>query len=271
MKKYYLVTGGNGYIGQNLCSKNWTQNGRDIEFIVCDKDTILPRAEKLNINHLKKFDGVVHLAALSGIFACEKSPESAAVDNIMTAGNVFRLATELNIPVVFTSSQAAKTPDTSIYANMKWACEALASYYNGQGGKIYVVRLANVYGGDNYLEMKETCVKQFIYRYKNDMPFEIHGDGCQTRDFVHVWDVCMAINKIINMMPDYSFPIDIGTGKGISILDLKNMFPPNVLEFTGSRNAGAKSSIADISILRDIIGFVPSRELKDYIKGEIDG
>lgn len=271
MKKYYLVVGGNGYIGQNLCSKVWTKNGMGVEFLVCDKDTILPKAEELTINHMRRFDGVINLAALSGISACEQNPEIAVVDNVLAAGNVFRLATELKIPVVFTSSQAAKTPDTSIYANMKWACESLAHFYNGQGGKIYIVRLANVYGGNNYLEKKNTCVKQFITRYKNDESFIIHGDGRQVRDFVHVWDVCMAIYKIMTDMPTYPYPIDIGTGKGTSILDLKNMFPPNILEFTGSRSAGAKSSIADISVLRDVVGFVPERKLEDYIKGEING
>lgn len=270
-KKHYLVTGGNGYIGQNIYWKNWVrETGLEVEFTSCDKHTFAyPEAQKLTKEHLEGFDGVIHLAALSGIFACEENFGAASVDNIMTAGNVFRLTAEMGIPVVFTSSQAAKDMHSSIYATMKATCEALAEYYNLFGGKIYVVRLANVYGGDDYLRKKQTCVKQFITQYSIDRPFVVHGDGKQERDFVHCYDVCEAIYKIISIQPDYFKPIDIGTGKGTTILDLVKMFPRNRnhhYEFTESRNAGAKSSIADVSKLKELTGFVPERELKDYIK-----
>lgn len=269
MKKSYLITGGSGYIGQNLYWKNWVrETGIEVDFTVCDKKNtfIYPEAQKLKKEHLEGFDGIIHLAALSGIFACEENFGLASVDNIMTAGNVFRLATELRIPVVFTSSQAAKDMHSSIYATMKATCEALADYYNSLGGKIYVVRLANVYGGDDYLRKKLTCVKQFITQYQINRPFIIHGDGKQERDFVNCYDVCEAIYKIITIQPDYFKPIDIGTGKGTTILDLRNMFPAHPCEFIDSRNAGAKSSIANPSKLKELTGFVPERKLKDYIK-----
>lgn len=266
MKKYYLITGGNGYIGQNLYWRQWSNHGINCNFTICDKNTILPPAHKLKHEHLEGYDGVIHFAALSGIDACEKSPELACIDNIMSAGNVFSLATDLGIPVIFTSSQAAKNPHSSIYANTKWACEKLADYYNHCKGNIYVVRLANVYGSDNYLEKKNTCVKQFISRYRQKQPFIIHGNGEQKRDFVHVFDVCEAIYKIINKQPNYFSPIDIGTGNKISILDLKNMFPYHECEFIEERSSGVDSSVADISIIEKLIDYKPKRKLEDYIK-----
>jgi len=263
-----LITGGEGYIGQNLYWSAWSNDPLKFEFELCDKETVLsvlPEAQKLEKKHLEGFDGIIHLAALSGIQACEAFPEEAAVDNILTAGNVFRLANEMNIPVVFTSSQAAKNPHANIYANMKWTCERLADYYNN--GNIYVVRLANVYGGSNYIDKKNTCVKQFITKYRNNEPFTIHGDGSQERDFIHVWDVCEAICRIIKIKPEYFSPIDIGTGKPTSILELANMFPNRMDDvFVESRSAGEKSSIADTSILKELIDFIPERKVNDYIK-----
>lgn len=257
--KRYLITGGKGYIGENF------ESSEDVHFYPCDHHTDLPPAHKLTKGIMENFDGVIHLAALSGIAACEEDPWRAIQDNVMTAGNVFKIAAELGIPVVFTSSQAAKTPHTSLYANVKWTCETLANYFNDYG-KIYVVRLANVYGGYKYLKKKQTCVKQFITQYNINEPFIIHGDGQQERDFVHVEDVVEAIYRIIDIQPDYFEPIDIGTGKGISILDLRQMFPSHPVEFTESRSAGVKSSVADTSVLEKLTGFTPKRELKDYIK-----
>lgn len=261
-----LLTGGNGYIGQNIYWKNWRDERIDVDFTICDKYTDIPPAHKLKHKHLEGFDGVIHLAALSGIVACEESPAFACVDNILSAGNIFNIATDLGIPVLFTSSQAAKDPHSSVYANMKWTCENLAEYYNHCEGRIYVVRLANVYGGDDYLRKKQTCVKQFITQYSINQPFIIHGNGKQKRDFVHVYDVCEVIYSIITQRPDYFGPIDIGTGIGTSILDLKNMFPFHPCEFIDSRNAGAESSVADITILEQLTGFVPKRQLENYIK-----
>lgn len=276
MKKHYLITGGLGYIGQNMYWKSWadwSKLGLSCDFTICDKYTDnyhLPQAQNLKKEHLEGYDGVIHLAALSGIFACEENPWQAVIDNVMTAGNIFKLANELNIPVVFTSSQAAKTPHTSIYANAKWTCETLAKYFNGFNGKNYVVRLANVYGGDDYLKKKQTCVKQFITQYSINNPFIIHGVGKQKRDFVHVYDVCEAIYKILNTMPDYFEPIDIGTGRGTSILDLANLFPSHPCEFVNNRNAGAESSIADTSVLEKLVGFKPQRKLENYIKDMVN-
>jgi UDP-glucose 4-epimerase len=279
--KRYLITGSRGYIGENMSFKDWVDDKlkkhpdtrnldlrepKDVHFYDCDYNTDLPPAHRLNEDIVKHYDGVIHLAALSGIFACEEDPWRAVKDNVSAAGNVFDICAKLGIPVIFTSSQAAKTPHTSFYANMKWTCETMANYFNQHGGKNYVVRLANVYGGYKYLKKKQTCVKQFITQYQIDRPFQIHGDGQQERDFVHVYDVCEAIYKIMTIQPDYFDPIDIGTGKGISILDLRQMFPSHPVEFTDSRNAGAKSSVADTSVLKELVGFVPMRELQDYIK-----
>jgi len=266
MKHNILITGGNGYIGQNMYCKKWATENADIDFKICDKHTTIPSAECIEKKHLVEFNGIIHFAALSGIIACEENHGQAIVDNIMAAGNIFKLSVECNIPVVFTSSQAAKNPFSSVYAYTKWACEMLADYYNKKGGKIYIVRLANVYSGDNYLEKKRTCIRQFVTQYKNGDNFEIHGDGKQIRDFVHVYDVCEAIYRIITKQPDYFNPIDIGTGKGHSVMDVVDMFPSHMFKFINGRNAGAESSIANTSILEQLTGFKPKRKLEDSIK-----
>lgn len=258
-----LITGSNGYIGTNFYKRYKDQ----IEFKFCDIDTLLSPAQILEIEDIEDCDAIIHLAALSGISACENNHIFAVVDNILTAQNVFKLAFKKSIPVVFSSSQAAKDPSSSIYASMKFTCEQMAKYYRSFESNIYILRFANVYGGYGYLEKKQTCVKQFITNYKKGLPFEVHGDGTQGRDFVHVWDVCESIYRILMNTPYCNIPIDVGTGKETSIIDLANMFPDRKINFINSRNAGTDSSVADTSILNSIINFVPQRKLEDYING----
>lgn len=257
-----LVTGGKGYIGENL-------NKMSNDFDICDYGCTLSQAQHLEIVDVKDYSGIVHLAALSGLAACEENPIEAVNKNLLTATNVFRLASLMKIPVVFTSSQAAKDPLSSRYAYMKWICEKLAKIYNKEGGSNYVLRLSNVYGGYGYLEKKQTCIKQFITRYRKGYPLIVHGNGEQKRDFIHVDDVCKAIMNCFYHIPKVKNPMDIGTGKATSIMELVDMFPKKQnqhYEFQKIRNVGADSSIANIDRAQRLIGFKAKRKLEDYIK-----
>lgn len=268
-----LITGGNGYIGNNLTKFLYRYGGMDVIIDISDYNSSKPLAQHLKLSHIEKYDGIVHLAALSGIFACEENYLDAIEKNLLTANNVFSKASMRGIPVVFTSSQAAKEPFSSKYANLKNQCEMLAELYNEAGGKNYVIRLANVYGGDQYLVKKQTCVKQFITKYREGKPLEIHGKGKQERDFVHVSDVCNAIMLLLDRKPLDKSPMDIGTGIGTSIMDLANMFPKkkkhNHYKFIKGRNTGTDSSVADTSVAEERIGFKAERKLEDYIRSMI--
>jgi UDP-glucose 4-epimerase len=263
-----LVTGGAGYIGINFYNRYCLEHS----ITICDygikhpgNDGLQYLAQDLSLSYIEQFDGIVHLAALSGIQSCEENYLDGIEKNICTANNVFSKAGLRNIPVVFTSSQAAKEPNSSKYANFKYICEGLAKIY----GSTYIIRLSNVYGGDYYLRKKNTVVKQFITKYKEGEPMEVHGNGKQQRDFIHVYDVCEAIMNILKMTPEDKSPMDIGTGRGLSMLDVINMFPNADYKFEDSRNAGTDSSIADISQACTRIQFLAKRKLEDYIKEKI--
>jgi nucleoside-diphosphate-sugar epimerase len=265
--KNILITGGYGYIGTNVIGRY----NNVCNFHISDYGELVTPAEEYG--NLSGFDGVIHLAALSGVIACENNHQKAIKDNLVSANHIFKLATEYRIPVVFTSSGAAKDPQASIYASMKWMIEQLAEYYNSIGGNIHVVRLSNVYGGEFYTKKKKgTCIREFLERYNNNEPMQIHGEGIQVRDFIHVYDVCDALMKILETQPDFKGPIEIGTGIGHTILDIANMFPRKQNQhyvFADCQNIGTLSSIAETETAKKILGFEAKRKVEDYIKESI--
>jgi len=245
-KRRILITGGDGYVGTNLY-KYLTSDWFEYDVDICDYDMNngIPLAEHLRSEDIEKYDGVVHLAALSGIIPCQENPEKAVRRNLLTAMNVFMEAAKFRIPCIFTSSQAAKNPTTSSYALQKRMCELMAEDLNKKGALITVFRMTNVYGGDEYLERKNTVMKKFVDSYFLGEPLKIDGDGTQERDFLHVDDVCVFIERALNT--PVAYPIDIGTGIGTSVNDLAKLFGEDytVIHSEGSRTIGVDSSIAD--------------------------
>lgn len=259
MKKV-LVTGGYGYIGQNFIN----EYSDKFRFYISEveKGDLVP-AE--HIDNFGSFDGVVHLAALSGIVACEKNPKQAIRSNLFAAQNVLIGASKENIPIVFTSSQAAKIPASSSYAMQKRVVELMAEQLNIQGAKITVLRLTNVYGGLHYLTKKNTVIKQFITKYKKKEALVVDGDGTQERDFIHVKDVCKAINHALES-PYTKSPIDVGTGHGTSIMDIASYVGENYpVQFSSDRSAGVSSSIASTKEALEYWNYTALPKMKEYI------
>lgn len=171
-------------------------------------------------------DAIVNLAAISGIKQCESNPEGAVMNNVDLPIAIHEFCKEYpdvtkNTTVVFASSQAAKIP-MGFYAQTKAMGEYWVSKLDGgasrDGAYGVSLRFANVYGGLNYFEMKSSVVAQFTKTLLEGKPPVIHGDGYQIRDFVHVVDVCCAIDKAINEIDSIKLYHD--TEKNKTIFDI---------------------------------------------------
>ncbi len=168
-----LITGGRGYIGGNLAEMLEdplildSTDGWDV--------TVYKDVFKLMI----RSDVCYHLAAISGIKDCEVDPLKAIETNIIGTMNVAKAAKYCGVPMVFASSFAVNNP-SNVYAMTKYLGEKIVLDLGGN-----VVRIANVYGGLNYTEKKGSAVAALMKG-----TWEERGLGMQTRDFVHVKDVC---------------------------------------------------------------------------------
>jgi len=100
---------------------------------------------------------------------------------------------------------------------------------------------------------------------------EIHGDGSQRRDFVHVRDVVTAnIAAFQSSLRGETF--NVGSGENISVQELADMISPRQIH-TQARKGDAAITLADISRIKSMLGWTPQvsfaeglKELKALIK-----
>lgn len=85
---------------------------------------------------------------------------------------------------------------TNPYAASKAAAEMYVNAYNHSYGlKTIITRGNNVYGPNQY---PEKLIPKFIQLLKNGEKCTIHGDGSALRSFIHVMDVCTAVDIILH-------------------------------------------------------------------------
>lgn len=161
-------------------------------------------------------DVVVHLAAVS----CSRHPNEALIweNNLWATGHLLSVAR--NRPIIFASTCLADKPETGAYADSKRACEKILM---PQGAAI--LRLANVYGPKQRdWGTEPSAMAAWRKAEAEGRPILIHGDGTQTRDFIHVDDVVRAFCLAIEEGTAYGETIDICTGVQTPVIEAAKPF-----------------------------------------------
>jgi nucleoside-diphosphate-sugar epimerase len=228
-----LITGHKGFVGKYFWKK--LDNGKNKLTGVDIKDNIDCR------DFFKKsdtqFDLVIHLAAVVGGRETIENRPLAIADNFSIDSEFFQwcLKTKPKKVVYFSSSAAYPTyyqvegnqrklnedmadfsskPDMT-YGWSKMVGEYLASFVDS----VYIFRPFSGYGKDQDLNYPfPMYVKRALE--KQD-PFEVWGNGKQTRDFIHINDIVDAV--ITSLDNDPIGPINLGTGRSTSFLELAGM------------------------------------------------
>jgi len=191
----YFITGGSGFIGQNLTSHLAL---KDMEFKIADINCIqATNAYCIDVTArlpLIKGDTIVHLASETNVRKSLEFPK--LVINKNTAGllNCIELLQKGNFKTLIFTSSASSHLSSSPYLASKAACEAICKAYSTSFGlDIRVLNLSNVYGPN--ATHKESIVAKLIKNCIDKVPLTIYGSGLQSRDFIHVDDVIEAIYK----------------------------------------------------------------------------
>jgi len=226
-KKNILLTGAEGYIGTNMMNTYKACKFRP--FDIANKIPTIPQDVR-DYKTVEKYvkhscDGIIHLAGISGIIECENDPVKAYTTNITGTLNIARAASRKGIPFVLASSFAAADP-INIYGASKRIAEKITTEYGG-----VALRLANVYGGPNYLEKKNSVIAYLLKCLNNEENPVIHDGGMHARDFIHVFDVCKA------------FICGLKTEPGIyNVCTGKQTFIKEIVEVLGFTNYGSISN-----------------------------
>ena len=299
--KTILITGGCGFIGTNLAeylsgkgyrvrildnlsssSQVWTVNPpptqQTAELIIGDI-----RDKDMVNQALKGVDAVVHLAAHTSVVGSLENPEENWDININGTLNLLEACRQNRVDkFIFASSNAAvgeQTPPIdertiprplSPYGASKLAGEALCSaYYHSFGLKTISLRFSNCYGP--YSDHKSSVIARFMGWAREGKPLIIYGDGNQTRDFIHVVDVCQAIYLSLMTLDFYSEVFQIASGVETTINELAEMIKVVIREelpinHEPERKGDIKRNYADISKAKATLGFRPKVELREGLK-----
>jgi dTDP-L-rhamnose 4-epimerase len=159
----------------------------------------------------------------------------------------------------------------SVYALTKYVQErltlTLAPAYGMEG---VALRLWNVYGPGQALSNPYTGVLAiFSSRLHNGQPPVIFEDGEQRRDFVHVEDVAQAFVLALEHESAPGGVFNVGSGEHRSVNEVARLLAAAMgktidPEIAGKARVGdIRHCIADISLIRDRLGYAPRRDFSE--------
>jgi len=241
------VTGGAGFVGANLV-RHLLTTGTNVtvldNFSVGSRENLagldldIIEGDILDAELVKEaaagHDGIVHLAAQTGVPGSIQDPRRDCEVNVIGTLNMLEAARLNDVRrFVFASSNAplGKQPPPatedkaplpiSPYGASKLAGEGYCLAYHGSWGVgTVVLRFANLYGP--YSAHKGSVVAKFFKDLEHKSKLSIDGDGQQTRDFIFVEDLCHAIALALNANVQGEV-FQVATGIETSILELAEL------------------------------------------------
>ena len=289
-----LVTGGCGFIGANLVRRIGAGRGWPVR-VVDDLRTgresyVTPDLAEVVIGDvadpavlepaLEGVDAVVHLASQTGVLPSVEDPARDFEGSILTTFRVLDACRQRGIDRVVFASSGASVGDVTPPIHENVVPRPLSPYGAGKlAGEAYVqgfaasfgmqtsaLRFSNVYGP--YSLHKDNAIPNFIRRCLRGERLEVYGDGSQTRDFIHVQDLCDGIIGAVTADGIGGEIFQLGTSVETSVVELAQV----IQEVTGAdvdidfeeRRAGeVYKSRVDISKAQRLLGFQPVIELRD--------
>ena len=302
----FLITGGAGFIGTTLAN-HLVRTGHHVRVLDdlsagdpsrLDARVLFSRGDVRNVPNLwtllQDVECVYHLAARISV------PESVLYPleyNDVNVGGTVALLTavrDVGVPrVVLTSSASVygNQPGQPVHETMQpspkspYAITKIAAeHYLFMLGRLYdcdavALRVFNAYGpGQRIPPAHAPVVPLFLRRALTGGSLVVHGNGSQTRDFVHIDDVVRALTAAASVPEVDGQVINIGSGQETSIQDLARVVgsvagrAPSII-YNESQSPGVARLVADISLARRLLGYAPEvgleQGLNDLLK--IDG
>jgi len=289
-----IVTGGAGFIGSNLVDA-LIEKGHEV--LVIDnlstgkRENINPQA-KFFENDLRDFqaieplfqgvDFVFHEAALPRIPLSIEKPIETNEINITATLNTLLAAKKAGVKkFIYASSSSALGGNSQIPMKEDMFCQPLNPYaLQKYVGELYCkifsniynlptvsLRYFNVYGprqprAGSYVPV----IGIFLTQKKQGQPLTVTGDGEQTRDFTHVFDVVRAnISAMEKDTVGKGEVINIGAGESHSVNEIAKMVGGET-KYIPLPAGEMRDTLADITLAKTLLGWQPEIKLEEGVK-----
>jgi UDP-glucose 4-epimerase len=286
-----LVTGGAGFIGSHLVETLAADN--DVVVVdnlsggrrewVDDRATLIEgdvRNEQTVARAVDGVDLIFHQAANVSVQRSVEAPVESHETNVDATLRLLEHARNEDARFVFASSAAIYgTPEavpidesdpkrpTSPYGAEKHAADQYCRLYHDlYDVETVALRYFNVYGPRQRGGQYSGVIDVFLDQADRGEDITVHGDGAQTRDFVHVDDVvaanCLAA---VNGTPGEAY--NVGTGDSISIRALAELVRETTettsdIVHVDAREGDIEQSRPSIEKIQAELGFEPRRSLE---------
>ncbi len=305
----FLVTGGAGFIGSNLCeailSKGYrvrclddlsTGKEKNIEMFMDHPNYEFIKGDIKDLETCNKAcegaDYVLHQAAWGSVPRSIEMPLFYADNNIIGTVNMLEVARLSDVKkFVYASSSSVYGDEPNLpkkegregnllspYALTKRADEEFARMYTKfYGLETFGMRYFNVFGRRQDPDGAYAAViPKFLKLLLNDKAPTIHGDGRQSRDFTYIDNVieanlraCLAPKRAAGEAYNIAF------GAREYLIDIyygltEALGKDIEPEFGPERAGDIRHSNADISKARELLGYDPEYSFEEGIKLAID-
>ncbi|HEY6276128.1 MAG TPA: NAD-dependent epimerase/dehydratase family protein [Streptosporangiaceae bacterium] len=245
-------------------------------------------------------DRVFHLAAAVGAFVIRDKTLESLRTNIHGTENVVAAADRVGARLLVASTSEIYGKNDKIgltedddrlagsplksrwsYAEAKAIDESLVeAYVRERGLRGVIVRLFNTVG-PRQTGRYGMVIPRFVRQALAGEPLTVFGSGRQIRCFCHVHDVVPAMIGLIESDAAVGRAVNLGSIEQVSISELAR----RVIEAAGSASGIVRASylaaygagyedmlrrVPDCTLARELVGFVPSRNLADIIGAVID-
>ncbi len=304
-KAKILITGANGYIGN--CLFHFLKKKFNVIGVDC-KNNINGDIYKINLLNIKKLDKllsqikpkvVIHLAAQSLVDETINKKKYYK-NNVLVTKHLINLMKKNNIQnIIFSStasvykknkkplSEKSKLEPLSYYAKTKFLCENEIKFTRGLNSIILrffnvCSALSNPLVGE--LHNPEThLIPTTVYKSLKRKKIYIYGknfdtfDGTCVRDYIHIKDICSAIDKSIKYLIQNknSLLLNIGNSRGYSNKEILNFVKkktkqPIKVSFIKKKTGDVPSLLCNYKKAKSFLSWKPiNSKLDKIIKDEI--
>jgi len=289
----FLVTGGAGFIGSNICRKLVSEGCfvRVIDNLLTGKksnlDGIIDKIEFIEADMgdenaardaVKDIDVVLHQGALPSVPKSVDNPAAThkhCVDATFTVLLASRDAGVKRLVYAASSSAYGDTPTMPKVETMPCiplspyaAAKLVGEYYCSVFTKVFgletiSLRYFNVFGPhQDPASQYAAAIPAFVTAILHDEPPVIYGDGEQSRDFTYIDNVVDANLLAARAKKTNGEVVNVACGEAVTvnqIIELINNIVGKDVKplYTDSRPGDVKHSLADITMANKLIGYKP--------------